>query len=526
VDVLAAHQSAATQAANQIPLAALFRRSARVFRNRVAVWSSESQYTYGELDERTNRLAQAITARGIRQGDRVAVLSTTRPEYVELYVAAAKLGITVVALNIRLAVEDFGYCTELTQPRMLFASPGFVEAAGAIASAAPDLEETIVYPDVPGDAASDYEEMLRGAPPVQPDVVCDPEAIHCVLFTSGTTGRPKGAMISQRASATRAFRVAHTFGLTEEDGLIAWIPMYHTGGDECLQATLMTGGTFATFERLDIPAIYRAIEALQLSWSPMLPGVITEFLHHPDRERHDLTSFRFGLGYANMMPQVVEEFTSTFDADFWDCFGQTESSFVLALDRIPPGVKPPLRKRPTELLDIRLVDEDMNEVPAGTPGECVVRGPSVMSGYIGNPSATDDVFRGGWLHTGDVLTGHEDGTYTYVDRLSYMIKTGGENVYPAEVESVLTSHPAVQESCVLAVPHERWGEAIKAVVVLGDGATVTKAELGAWCRDRLVGFKRPRFVEFVPNELVPRSVTGKILRHKLAEQPVSEDQRI
>jgi fatty-acyl-CoA synthase len=272
--------------------------------------------------------------------------------------------------------------------------------------------------------------------------------------------------------------------------------------------------------------MYEAIQRHRLTWTPMLPGVITDFLRHPDRGRYDLSSFRFALGYANLMPTVVEEFTRELGADFYDCFGQTESSFVVAIDRVLPGETPSLRKRPTPLLDLRIVDEDLREMPPGVPGECVVRGPTVMSGYIENMAATEHAFRGGWLHTGDVLVRHDDGTLSYVDRLTYMIKTGGENVYPAEIERVLVAHPSIREACVFGVPDEKWGEAIKAAIVATPGVKLERDEVAAWCRPRLAGFKRPRFAEFLDATDVPRSITGKILRRELERLPVCDEQRI
>src|SRR5215217_4951453 len=391
----------------------LWRRSARVYADRLAVVSTEIELTYRELDERTNRLAHALAAKGLARGDGLAVLATTRPEYVEVYFAAAKLSVTVVALNIRQAPDDLEHCLALTEPRLLFASPDLTETAAAL----PGIEEVLVFGD-------DYERVLGAASADPFESAAEPEDIHCILFTSGTTGKPKGAMISQRASVMRALRCAGWFDLGEDDGIIGWIPMFHTGGDECVKATFLTGGKFATIDKPSPPAMFEAIERHRLTWTPMLPGVITDFLHHPDRTSYDLSSFRFGLGYANMMPRVVEEFTTTLGAGFWDTYGQTESSFVVALDLVRPGTTPSLRKRPAPLLDVRIVDEQLRELPPGEPGECVVRGPSVMSGYVGNPGATEEVFRGGWLHTGDVLVRNDDGTLTYVDRLKYLIKTG------------------------------------------------------------------------------------------------------
>jgi fatty-acyl-CoA synthase len=191
------------------------------------------------------------------------------------------------------------------------------------------------------------------------------------------------------------------------------------------------------------------------------------------------------------MPEGAQQIASALDVDFLDIFGQTETSYLLAVGRIAPGEVPSLRKTPMPLLDVRLVDDDLKEVPVGVPGECVVRGPSVMSGYLDEPDATADAFRGGWLHTGDVLVRHDDGTLTYTDRRKYLIKTGGENVYPAEVEQVIAAHVAVAEVCVFAIPDERWGETIKAAVVIRPDHTLSSPELAAWCRSRLAGYKAP-----------------------------------
>jgi len=510
--------------ATHFTVADLLRRSARVYADRIAVISGDIELTYRELDERTSRLAQVLRAQGLGRGDRLAVLSTTRPEYVETYLAAAKLGVTVVTLNIRLHADELLHCTQLTGPKLLIASPDQAAGVEAIRDAGA-VERVIVFPARTGEAGSDYERLIAGAPDEEPARAAEPEDIHCVLFTSGTTGRPKGAMISHRASVMRAVRVADWFELTPEDGMIGWIPMFHTGGDECLQATILSGGRFATFESADPAGLFPAIERHRLTWTPLLPGVLTDFLHHPDRERYDLSSLRFALGYANMMPRVVQEFTTTFNAGFWDTFGQTESSFVVALDLVRPGRKPSLRKRPAPLLDVRIVDDEMRDVPVGEAGECIVRGPSVMSGYVENPEATAEVFRGGWLHTGDVLTRNADGTYTYVDRLKYLIKTGGENVYPAEVEQAISSHPLVQEACAISVPDERWGETIKAVVVTEPGQSLSPTEVRDWCRQQLAGFKCPRYVQFLSSDAVPRSTTGKILRFELETLPVTDDQR-
>jgi len=503
-----------TDAAAQVSaatLAAVLRRSFRLYADRVALVCDEQRITYRELHERSERLAAALLAAGIKPGGRIAVLSPPRREFVECYAAAARLGVTVVALNTRLHPDEIMYCIELGDPQLVFSSRA---AAGAL----PDTVDPIVF----GDGETAYERFLASGddrPVAVPDP--EPEQIHNVLFTSGTTGRPKGAMISQRAAATRVLRLAQFYRLSPDDGFAGWLPLFHVGGDESLYATLLSGGKVATFERAEIEPMLAAIERERLSWTMLLPGVITDFLNHPRRRDYDLSTFRFAIGYANMMPGVVRSFCEQVTG-FWDAFGQTETSYLVAHGWVPPGGEPSLRKTPGPLMDVRIVDEDLRELP----GECVVRGPSVMSGYLGDPDATAQVFAGGWLHSGDVLARNEDGTLSYVDRSKYLIKTGGENVYPAEVEAAIASDPAVQEVCVLGVPDEYWGETIKAVVVLAEGQSTSAAAVVARCRERLAGYKRPRYVEFLSSEAMPRSTTGKLLRHELAALPVTDQQRV
>jgi acyl-CoA synthetase (AMP-forming)/AMP-acid ligase II len=510
--------------AHEYTLADAFRRAFRLYAGRRAVTWESGGYTYRELGNRANQLAAALQGLGIRHGDRVAVLSETRPEYVETYAALAMLGVTALTLNIRLHPRELAYCVQAGKPAALLASAPFGDVARKLAREAPSITSAVCYDEHRG--MTGYQRLLDQATGGAPDVAVRADDVHNVLYTSGTTGRPKGAMISQGTAAVRGLRLAQWFGLTADDGFIGWLPLFHCGGDESLYATVLTGGTYATLRKADVETMFRMIDRDRLSWTLLLPGVITDFLDHPKRADYDLSSLRFAIGYANMMPGVVQRLTRECDVDFYDAFGQTETSYLLAHGVVRPGAEPTLRKLPSPLLDVRLVDDNGAETPAGVPGECVVRGPSVMSGYLDDPAATAEAFGGGWLHTGDVLVRHEDGTLSYVDRKKYLIKTGGENVYPAEVEHVITEHDAVQEASVFGVRDERWGETVKAVVVLRPGARLSRAEIDAWCRDRLAGYKRPRYVQFMTAEELPRSTTGKLQRHELAKLPVLAEERV
>ncbi len=504
---------------------ALFDRAFRVFAERTAVTSPAGEWTYREVGESSHRLAAALVDRSIRRGDRVAVLSETRPEYVAAYAAAASIGAALLTLNVRLHADELAWCVETGQPKALIVSGRFADVVPALKSAAGDgLQIICLDGQTPG--AASYAALMETAPAAESWESPQPEDILVVLYTSGTTGRPKGAMISQQAAAVRGFRIAQWFALTPEDGFVGWLPLFHCAGDESLYATFLTGGTFATLPTADAISIYQAIERHRLTWTLLLPGVITDFLDHPRRDEFDLSSMRYGIGYANMMPGVIARLTRELNMAYSDAFGQTETSYLVAHTIINPGDEITGRKLPTPLIETRLVDPDMNDVTVGTPGECVVRGPTVMSGYMDDEDATREAFRGGWLHTGDVLVEDEGGKLQFVERTKFLIKTGGENVYPAQVEAVLTTHASVAEACVFGVPHEHWGEAVKAAVVLQADADIERSELDAWCRARLAGYQRPRYIEFLGSDEVPRSTTGKVLRQVLAEAPVDKEQEV
>ncbi|HZD67031.1 MAG TPA: class I adenylate-forming enzyme family protein [Acidimicrobiales bacterium] len=516
-------------AATGTTLDALFRRSFRIFGGRTAVTSDRSDepaLSYAELGERAERLAAGLAASGLGRGDRMAVLAETRPEWVELYAALARIGVAAVTLNVRLHPDELTHCIATATPLALVTSGPCAGSAAAIRDRCPSVRRW--YCLDPDDRFSPYQALLETGAPV-PEPAAMPGDLHNVLYTSGTTGLPKGAMITQQAAAVRALRLAQWFGLTPEDGFIGWLPLFHCGGDESLYATVLTGGRFAALRRPDPDRILDLVERDRLSWTLLLPGVITDVLSRPIEGR-DLSSWRFAIGYANMMPDVVQRLTAKFDIAFCDAFGQTETSYVLAHGFSGPGERPHLRKTPTPLVEIRLVDPEgggTDEVPVGVPGECVVRGPGLISGYLDDPEATATAFAGGWLHTGDVLVRGGDGTLAFVDRIKYLIKTGGENVYPTEVERVVAAHPGVQEVCAFGVPDPHWGETVKVVVVRAPGSEpVTAEEIVACCRERLASYKRPRYVEFLGADELPRSTTGKLQRHVLVARGGRDDQRV
>lgn len=514
--------------ASWLTLADTLRRSVKHWGNRVAVASPDRLMTYRELHERTSRLANALEGLGINRGDRIAIISETRPEFAELYYAASKLGVCVVPLNLRLATDELAFALEDSEPKAFLYTEQFVNLVPKISRGAKSLKYRIAIGNNRAGAGDlDYAEFLQSGSPEDIRRDIDPESIHNFLYTSGTTGRPKGAMISERAAVARGMRIAYWFELHPDDAFLCWLPLFHCGGDESLYATIMTGGKFITVPSARMELMYRMMEQEHGTWLLLLPGVFQEFLFYPDRNKYDLSAFRFSGGYANLLsPDHVAEFTRTFNVPYMDAYGQTETSYLVAFGRSEPGERPTYRRWVPPMMYFRLVDDQMNDTPIGVPGEIVVRGPTVMSGYWKRPEANREAFVDSWLHTGDVLVQNEDGTLTYVDRKKYLIKTGGENVYPAEVENVIMQHPAVSECCVVGVPDPKWGEAVKACVVLKQGSSVDKYAIVDWCRNKIASYKKPRYVEFLQNHEIPRSQTGKILRSELAKRPITEEQMV
>lgn len=502
---------------HDIGIAQVFRQSARTFSSRTAVASEDGRsLTYRELDALTDLVATGLLEQGVRPGGRVAVMSNPCPEYVAVNIAGAKLGVTVVGVNTRYTAEEVGYCLDDSGADLFLFDPAFGEHAETTAGGRKCVELDLRRPA--GGATPTLRSVVDDAPNVAVPHDPIPQDVHTVIYTSGTTGQPKGALISQRAAAIRAMRLAACCRLGPDDAYLGWSPLFHTGGEEPLNATLLSGGTFLTFRRADPHLLVEAIEHRGGTWSWLLPGMFAQFMAVVSESDASLRGYRFGGGYGNLLPPALVDDLLERGPAYLDLFGQTESSLLIACDFVDSPGEKDWAKRPFPLLDVRIKRADGTEADVGEPGECVVRGPSVMSGYLNRPEANDEVFAGGWLHTGDVLIRHDDGSLRFADRKRYLIKTGGENVFPAEVESVIATHPAVAEVCVVGVPHEKWGETVKAFIVVRSGYSVTAAAIDEHCRGRMAGFKRPRLVEFITSQEVPRSATGKIQRDKLAQR--------
>ncbi len=485
-------------------------RRARKTPGRVAVVHGDRQWTYRELDERVTRLARALRGLGVGRGDRVAYLGENHPAFLETLFAVTALGAVFVPLNTRLSTEEIGYMLADSGARLL------IRGGGAEAGDVPDGPRVVrVGPE--------YEALLtaeggeRAGEPVEEQVRAGDPCI--IMYTSGTTGRPKGATLTHGNITWNCLNVLVDVDLAADEVTLVTAPMFHTAALNmtCLP-TLMKGG------RVLIEAAFRPARALDLierhgvTLLFGVPAMFAALAAEPGWAGADLSSVRTMLCGGAPVPEPLIRTYLDRGLSFVQGYGMTETSpGALCLDREMSARKVGSAGVPHFFTEVRVMRDDGTDAAVGERGEVVVRGPNVMAGYWGRPADTEAVLNGdGWFRSGDVAVVDDDGYVFVVDRVKDMIISGGENIYPAEVENVLYGHPDVAECAVIGVPDDRWGEVGKAVVVLRAGAKADEAALLAYVSERIGRYKVPKSVEFAGS--LPRSAAGKVLKQQLRRQ--------
>jgi fatty-acyl-CoA synthase len=495
------------QMAGRSTVGSLFTDCARRYPDRPAVETAGAARTYRELNDRVNRAVAMLRDLEVGRGDRVAILSENRPEYLELELACAKLGAILACQNWRLAPPELRHCIRLVSPKLLAVSE---RHAGLLARAEVGAVATLRLD-------GDYDKQLAGAEPSEPEIVAEPEDGLLILYTSGTTGLPKGAVISHRAELARYLVFYAELGLQPGDTTVAWAPFFHMAATEPALGTLVVGGKVIVVDGFRPDEIALHVGREQLGHLLLMPGMIEPLIGEMKRRAVRPAGVRLCGAMADLVPaHQIAEVTTLLGAPYLNSFGSTETGIppasgnVIAVGEVPAR----LSKRQNAFCEIRLVDGEDREVPVGAPGELAFRGPTLFSGYWNAPEANATEFRGGWFHMGDMFVRNADGSLDFVDRVKYMIKSGGENIYPAEIERVLLADPGVADAVVVRRPDPTWGEVPVAVVARKDEA-LTSARLLARCRAELAGYKQPKDFVFVTLAELPRSTTGKIQRHEV-----------
>jgi len=493
----------------------ILRRHARVRPDKVAYVIGDTRVCYGAFNAAANRLAHALRAVGIGRGDRVAILADNCPQYPLVYFACINLGAVLVPVNTRFKDDEAFYVVDHSASALVLFGAGYAEMVERLRGQWSHVRR---YQSL---EEHELEAWLQPYPTEEPQGLVDEHDPHVMLYTSGTTGEPKGALLSHRTYYLQAAQSHHATGLAEEDVGLSMFPMFHMGGWALPLGFWYDGGTVVILQRAEPRAMLEAIERERVTYLYAVPTLYHRMLELPDFDRFDLSSLRTLASGTSVM--TVEQITRIVDRfrtrRLFIIYGSTEAGPVAMLRPADLSRKPTSVGRPALNVDVRIVDDADGELPAGAVGEIVCRSEFIMRGYWRMPDATAVALRGGWLHTGDLGVFDADGFLHIAGRKKEMIKSGGENIFPVEVERVLMDHPAIAEAAVLGVPDVEWGEAVLAVVVRRPGAELTEADVIEHVRARLAGFKKPRhvgFVEALPRTAATRQVQKTLLREQFA----------
>jgi fatty-acyl-CoA synthase len=499
---------------------------ARLQPHKIGARDSRRALTFAQWHERASRLANGLRGLGLVKGDRVALLAYNCVEWMELYVALARAGLVAVPINFRLTAPEIAYIASHCEARAFIAQSQLRDRVDSIRAELAIAPQAYVCIDAPVTSGWQcYQALIEAAAPDNVAEAVQPADACALMYTSGTTGKPKGAIRSHEGSTLIALATALEMRFTRDDTALLVMPMCHANSLYFSHTFVHLGATCVIDDRrsFEPEALLHTLASQKITFTSLVPthyimmlGLSAAVKDKYDVSRVEKLMISSAPARRETKLAILEHFRN---GRLYELYGSTEAGWVTLL-------------RPEEQIDrlgsvgrewvgsgpIRLLDAQGNEVPDGEVGELYSRTPYVFDGYWKNPAKTDEAFRGAWCSVGDMARRDADGYIHLVDRKSNMIITGGENVYPSEVEGVLGAHPKVKDVAVVGVPHDKWGEAVHAVVVLHQEAEATEAELLDWCRSRIAGYKRPQSVRFVGDADMPRTATGKILHRVLRDR--------
>ena len=471
--------------------------------------------TYQELNERSNRLANAMLDLGVRRGDRVGLLALNEPEYYDMYFGLGKIGAILVPINYRLAGPEIQFILSDCDARVFLFGKEFTKLVEPIRNEKP-VEKLVAISDQPPEWAVSYEALLSGASHEEPEITGGDDDTLTILYTSGTTGKPKGAELTHNYYYWSSVNLSSTLGLDVGTINLIALPLFHIGALAAPSWLVHSGGKAVLLRSLDPKRFLELIEEEKVSGFGSVPQLLAFLKLVPDFEKYDWNSVRVILVYAAPVPVTLLQEYFEKGIEVRQLYGLTECNTATVLDQENAFSKVGSCGKPFFHTEVRLVDLDGRDVKPGEIGEVLLRAPNIMKGYWNRPEDTAAAIRNGWLYTGDIARMDEDGFLYIMDRKKDMIISGGENIYPAEIESSLLHNPKIADVAVIGYPHEKWGEAVKAIVVIKGGETLTEDELIQWCQGKIGRFKIPKRVVFTDS--IPRSPTGKILKRILREQ--------
>lgn len=482
----------------------IFKRNAKLFRNKTAILHEDKEITFGELFEKARAVAGWLNDKGISKGDRIAVLTKNCHQFFTLMGGIAALGGIMVPINFRLSADEIGYVLSDIEPMMLFFDPDFEKTISGL----PPPKERITF-GPPGGNFIPFDSLLSHQP-VNAVPLSDNDPF-VIMHTAAVQGRPRGALLSHRNLISCSIQTASTVSLTHHDIYLNILPLFHIAGFVLALSVMDAGGKNVVLSKFDQKIVAKMIDRLKVTVMGDFPPILAQLLDEQSAGETTLSSLKNVLGVE--IPDTVKRFETLGHGRFWLAYGQTETMGWTCL--CSNSERPGAAGRPGSLVDLKIVDEFDREVDKGKPGEIVIRGPLVFQGYWREEDLTKHTFREGWHHTGDMGRVDEEGYLWFVGRKAEkeLIKPGGENVYPVEVEKVILEHPSIHEVSVIGVPDTKYGEGIKAVCVLRPNAKLSEHELIDFVAVRIARYKKPGYITFV--ESLPKREDGSIDREKV-----------
>jgi long-chain acyl-CoA synthetase len=478
--------------------------------------------TWSQMHGRAAQVAQALLAEGVTAGDRIAFLDKNGPEFFEVLFGAGMVNAVTVAVNWRLAAPEVEYTVNDAEARVLFVGPEFVRIIDEIEGALQTVKKIIVIGG--HDRHQTFEAWMGEQKAVDPEAPSTPDDVALQLYTSGTTGLPKGAMITNTNLGSLIDYAATAWSLSGDSTNVVCMPLFHIGGAGWALVGMWAGAKSLLYREFDPMEILEGLTKYKVTNALFVPAMLQFLCMVPSAAEGDYSTLRsIVYGASPITNDVLLKAMQTFNCDFVQVYGLTETTGAITQlspeDHDPEGPRAGLLRsagKPYPWVELRIVDGDGNDLPAGGVGELWTRSVQNMKGYWNKPEATAATFTDdGWLKTGDGGYVDAEGFVFLTDRMKDMIVSGGENVYPVEIENALSLHPAIADVAIIGVPDDRWGETVKAVVVKAEGAEITPQEIIAYARERLAGFKCPTSVDFA--EVLPRNPSGKLLKRELRE---------
>ncbi|HKJ33167.1 MAG TPA: long-chain-fatty-acid--CoA ligase [Balneolales bacterium] len=498
------------------------RKNSKLFPQKTAVIEADVTINFSHLNQRINRLANAIIGLGIEKGDRIAVLSHNCHQYVEFYFAAAKAGTPIVPLNYRSNDKEISYILNDSEAKMLIFNAAYDSLVEQIKDKTENLKHLISFNGIIK-GASDYEEVLSKASDIEPKVSLDEDDIAVLGYTGGTTGLPKGVMTTHKNIIASCYNTALERLISPETIFLNVPPMFHAGDANSMFAYSFVGATNVILDSFSPEGVLQNIEKHKVTSVLLVPSMVLFILQYPDVRKFDTKTLNtIYYGTAPMPLKPLRQAMDIFGCGFSQTYGTTETFVPISIlkpkDHILDGDENMIKRmksagREVVGVQVKIVDKNNIELGINQIGEIIVKGDNVMKGYWKKPQLTQKVIKAGWYYTGDMGMIDDLGYIYIVDRKKDMIISGGENIYPKEVENVLYGHPAVVEASVIGVPDDIWGEVVKAFIIKKPNTDINENELIEYCAKHLARYKKPKSIDFV--EQFPRSTAGKILKREL-----------